>query len=142
MKNLCNIYGSTTLAIMTPSIKAKSNIKNFFVRNLLFFVMSKSGRGYHSQVPHLGQSPSINNKHYTRLEKLVKNRHTSLLRKFINQGQKGFITLAQVQHRVTQSATFLLLCCVSRGRIFSCVRPFYERALSDLYRSLHRSLQV
>ncbi len=30
----------------------------------------------------------------------------------------------------------------SRGRIFSCVRPFYERPVSDLDRSLHRSLWV
>ncbi len=28
----------------------------------------------------------------------------------------------------------------SRGHIFSRVRPFYERALSDLDRSMHRSL--
>ncbi len=28
----------------------------------------------------------------------------------------------------------------SRGRIFSRVRPFYERAVSDLDRSMHRSL--
>jgi hypothetical protein len=28
------------------------------------------------------------------------------------------------------------------GRIFSHVRPLYERAMSDLYRSMHRSLWV
>jgi hypothetical protein len=28
---------------------------------------------------------------------------------------------------------------VTRGRIFSCVRPFYERAVSNLDRSIHRS---
>jgi len=30
----------------------------------------------------------------------------------------------------------------SRGRIFSSVRPFYERAVSDQDRSMHRSLWV
>jgi hypothetical protein len=29
-----------------------------------------------------------------------------------------------------------------RGRIFSRVRPFYERAVSNLDRSMHRSLWV
>jgi hypothetical protein len=27
-----------------------------------------------------------------------------------------------------------------KDRIFSSVRPFYEQAVSDLYRSMHRSL--
>jgi hypothetical protein len=31
---------------------------------------------------------------------------------------------------------------VNRGRIFSRLRPFYERAVSDLDRSMHRSLWV
>ncbi len=31
---------------------------------------------------------------------------------------------------------------ISWGRIFSCVRPFYERAVSDLDRSTNRSLWV
>jgi len=33
-------------------------------------------------------------------------------------------------------------CCEygTRGRIFSCVRPFYDRAVSDLDRSMHISL--
>jgi len=31
---------------------------------------------------------------------------------------------------------------VSSGHIFSCVRPFCERALSDLDRSMNRSLWV
>jgi hypothetical protein len=30
----------------------------------------------------------------------------------------------------------------TRGRIFSHVRPFYERAVSNLDRSMHRSLWV
>ncbi len=30
----------------------------------------------------------------------------------------------------------------NRGHIFSCVRPFYERSVSDLDRSMHRSLWV
>ncbi len=30
----------------------------------------------------------------------------------------------------------------TRAHIFSCVRPFYERAVSDLDRSIHRSLWV
>ncbi len=30
----------------------------------------------------------------------------------------------------------------NRGRIFSCVRPFYEQAVSDLDWSMHRSLWV
>jgi hypothetical protein len=30
----------------------------------------------------------------------------------------------------------------NRGRIFSHVRPFYERAVSDLGRPMHRSLWV
>jgi hypothetical protein len=29
-----------------------------------------------------------------------------------------------------------------RGRIFSCVQPFYEQAVSNLDRSMHRSLWV
>jgi len=29
---------------------------------------------------------------------------------------------------------------VARGRIFSCVRPLCERVVSDLDRSMHRSL--
>ena len=31
---------------------------------------------------------------------------------------------------------------VARGHIFSHVRPFYERPVSDLDRSMHRSLWV
>ena len=31
---------------------------------------------------------------------------------------------------------------MTRGCIFSCVWPFYERAVSDLDRSIHRSLWV
>ncbi len=31
---------------------------------------------------------------------------------------------------------------VSKGHIFSYVQPFYERALSNLERSMHRSLGV
>jgi hypothetical protein len=31
---------------------------------------------------------------------------------------------------------------VLKGRIFSCVRPFYERAVGNLDRSMHRSLWV
>ncbi len=31
---------------------------------------------------------------------------------------------------------------IFRGRIFSCVQPFYERAVSDLDRSVHRSYWV
>jgi hypothetical protein len=31
---------------------------------------------------------------------------------------------------------------VARGRIFSRVQPFYEQAVSDLDRSMHRSLRV
>jgi len=40
------------------------------------------------------------------------------------------------------------ICCLlnniiaTRGRIFSRVRPFYEQAVSDLDRSMHRSLWV
>jgi hypothetical protein len=34
------------------------------------------------------------------------------------------------------------LVSLSRGRIFSHVRPFYERAVSDLDRPMHRSLWV
>ncbi len=30
----------------------------------------------------------------------------------------------------------------SRGRIFTCVQPSYERAVSDLDRPMHRSLCV
>jgi hypothetical protein len=30
----------------------------------------------------------------------------------------------------------------TRGRIFSCVRPFNERAENDLGRSMHRSLWI
>jgi hypothetical protein len=30
----------------------------------------------------------------------------------------------------------------TRGRIFICVQPFYERAVSDLDRSMNRSLWV
>jgi len=30
----------------------------------------------------------------------------------------------------------------TRGHIFSCVRPLYEQAVSDLDRSMHRSLWV
>jgi hypothetical protein len=37
---------------------------------------------------------------------------------------------------------FYFNCFTSRGRIFSHVRPFYERAVSDLDRSMHRSLWV
>ncbi len=35
-----------------------------------------------------------------------------------------------------------LLGCVARVRIFSHVRPFYERAVSNLDRFMHRSLWV
>jgi hypothetical protein len=31
---------------------------------------------------------------------------------------------------------------LTRGRIFTCVRPFYERAETDLNRFMHRSLWV
>ncbi len=31
---------------------------------------------------------------------------------------------------------------LARGRIFSCVRPFYEQAVSNIDRSFHRSLWV
>ncbi len=31
---------------------------------------------------------------------------------------------------------------LTRGRVFSCVQPFYERAVSDLDKSVHRSLRV
>jgi hypothetical protein len=39
-------------------------------------------------------------------------------------------------------ALFFLSGSATRGRIFSCVRPFYELAASDLDRSMHRSLWV
>ncbi len=32
-------------------------------------------------------------KHYTRLEKLARDKHSSLLQKIVNYGQKSFITL-------------------------------------------------
>ncbi len=31
---------------------------------------------------------------------------------------------------------------LTRGHIFSCVRPFYERVVSDLDKSMHRSLWI
>ncbi len=37
---------------------------------------------------------------------------------------------------------FWLLILAALGHILSCVRPFYERAVSDLERSMHRSLWV
>ncbi len=33
-----------------------------------------------------------------------------------------------------------ILCESCKGRIFSCVPPFYEQVVSDLDRSMHRSL--
>ncbi len=38
----------------------------------------------------LGQAPGLTDKHYTRLERLAKDKHSSLLRKSVNYGHKKF----------------------------------------------------
>ncbi len=42
----------------------------------------------------LGFVPGLTHKHQIRLEKLVKDKYTSLLQKIVNYGLKKFITLA------------------------------------------------
>ncbi len=44
--------------------------------------------------------------------------------------------------RMTRSKMTFIRTTLSRGRIFSGVRPFYEQVVSDLGRSRHRSLWV
>jgi hypothetical protein len=41
------------------------------------------------------EATGLTHKNYTRLAKLARDKHLSLLRKFINYGQKSFVTLAQ-----------------------------------------------
>ncbi len=41
----------------------------------------------------LGCAPDLTDKHLSRLEKLARDKHSSLLRKFVNYGQKIFYTL-------------------------------------------------
>ncbi len=40
----------------------------------------------------LGETPGFTHKHQTRLEKLARDKYTTLLQTFINYGQKSFIT--------------------------------------------------
>jgi hypothetical protein len=42
----------------------------------------------------LGWAPGLTHKHKTRLERLGRDKHYSLLQKSVNYGQKSFITLA------------------------------------------------
>jgi hypothetical protein len=46
----------------------------------------------------------LTNNHYTRLERLVRDKHSSLLRKFVNYGQKKFYNIGP---RVQSHKTFL-----------------------------------
>ncbi len=44
------------------------------------------------------QALALNCKHWTRLERLARNKHSSLLQKFVNYGQRSFITLGPEMH--------------------------------------------
>ncbi len=67
---------------------------------------------------------------YKRLKKLVIDTICSQLYQRVIHNGKRFISLFSE----TENA--------ARGRIFSHVRPFYERAVSDLDRAMNRSLWV
>ncbi len=41
----------------------------------------------------LGYAPGLTHKHYTRLERLNRNKHSSLLRTFVNYGRKKFYNI-------------------------------------------------
>jgi len=62
--------------------------------------------------------------------------------------QKFLLTLhlklvnAKGQHSLSQMIGRCKRSNVTRCRIFSCVRPFYERTVSNLDSSIHRSLWV
>jgi hypothetical protein len=45
----------------------------------------------------LGKAPGLTNKHKTRLERLARDKHSSLLQKLVKYGQKSFIKLAPGQ---------------------------------------------
>ncbi len=51
---------------------------------------------------------------------------------------KTYIAVIYIGIAHSNEAQHCLHFSVSRGRIFSHVRPFYERAVSNLDRSMHR----
>jgi hypothetical protein len=53
----------------------------------------------------------LTHKHYTRLEKLAREKHSSFLQKSVNYGQKSFINLApDCEEKATKIEEFLVLC--------------------------------
>ncbi len=60
------------------------------IQSVLIFV--GKARAYLSKSSFRFSTPGLTFKHYTRLERLVRDKHTSLLRTFVNYGRKFFIT--------------------------------------------------
>jgi hypothetical protein len=48
----------------------------------------------------LGQTPGHTHKYYTRLDRLARNKHSILLRTFVNYDRKKFITLGPERNQV------------------------------------------
>ncbi len=120
----------------------------------------------------LGQASRLTRKHQTRLERLARDKLSSLLRRSVNYGQKKFYNIGpwvnsghgmmmnrsnsirffrsdgQVKRSVKAERNlrirFQVFSSKTRDHIFSCVRPFYERAVSNLdpQRSMHLPVQV
>ncbi len=95
--------------------RSGANVINFFVLNLLIFVkcdcvcpwkafpslmFAGKAAAYPSEAHFrrstLGQTAGISNKHQTRLEKLARHKHSNILWKIVNYGQKSLMTLALV----------------------------------------------
>ncbi len=71
------------------------SLTSFFQPSLMF---AGNDRAFPIEAPFrcstLGQAPGLAHKHQTMLERLATDKHSSLLRIFVNYGRKFFITLA------------------------------------------------
>ncbi len=60
-------------------------------------VLADKAGAYQSEAPfrcsNLGQAPGSTRKHKTKLERLARDKHSSLLRKFVNYGNKKFYNI-------------------------------------------------
>ncbi len=100
----CNNY------ILSQSYKRKSFLwgryyKTFYGRNLRIFVINQSScprQTFPVQSNVWGQAQVLTRKHQTRLERLAREKHSILLRKFVNYGHRKFYSTGPTEGQTLQ----------------------------------------